>query len=1429
MARTMQEIATQILDEEETDFQKWYAEKAIKYDLNPDPDDPRHHYDYRAAYKAKVEPDKLGHWPSKFKDEGHPNRFINGIDTITGEPQKKRSMRDIMNQILSEEPELTPEQESLATFFKKPFSMTTPQEFISFAKPDLEKFEQEVKQERAMQKAEKKLGVAGYPMAFLIGHGRGWIPGLKKLNESLPDSMQKALGPEGKFGWASAVGEATGMIDKYYTALGLTAPLGPKIAVESIIKGIPAADLIGLSAPRALVWGGIKLMDNISKLVAGMEKPGIYNLFVDPLINSLAGGSLGLATGMPTTTSAILTGTAGIGIKEIVPIIRDVWEGKKMDFGTVGLDLGISLLWTGVIEALGHEQMQQAWQTAQTQYLAEKMAIKITENPDYFKNYTLHTRGGKPSAPYKPWEITDLSDIKNARIIANFFLNGFSQFAKEPIKEAVQPIVEKLTALPTPTQEAVISGITKEVAAGIPPSQVIPEKVDEISKEAIPSFEKTEEPAILEERKKRKAAFRLQFLKDMRDEVAKGEEGKRVFVETPEEIGPGHLKITGQRSSFPEWFRNKGLLKEDTLNLLDKAIAGKKRLVQTQPEQIEKLIQYRMDQFRDESTAWGKKYEDWIKYEKESEGYSPEEIETANRIAQNEAQSEIDSGNLKIVDPDKEEFNTYLEQYEKDHPDEEFFEYINKVTAEFKAKKAAGVIPLPPEPSKPWEEAAKRIKTEKETAVPKPETSEHKSLREKGKFFEGKLREYGYTDDQIKVLKNNKSFAVGGMTDEEALRITNTLKKAHDFEKSKYEGTQKQKDAAAIAAAREKRLMAHVYDHYGKNPKTPLDLPDELKDSIGKESGLFPWLRPTDKLFRRNPIAYMGYKAMEGSMLDMEHFTARENKEAEDLAKKLKLTKNERAQMADYSDKIYNRSINQKGPPDRSQLPVLNERQQQFYEYAKKKYAQRFADGSDFITGKIEEYSPWMMPFELENEFLMDLDRSKTVPKDIWASFRKERTGAMQAKEMDFVKRLEAYNRRWARVKYLRDTVKDIRENIIPQLPADIGKRLETHVFRQLSYPDTRDQAVGQFIADQANKVGAKFGKEVTIGDVQKGLQVAIDLNYMSSMGLRPYTALNRIFGMINTTADVGPEHISKGLIRYITTKDDDILDRYKIKTDYTPEIYAEFGTMDDRTDMAKARDGMMIFFRTTDRIIRELTAYSAEIKFEENWQNAIKKEDKIIQTMIRGQMATGNTDKAKQIFVREIVGNTQFFYGKKYSPLITRSLEGKIWMQYGQWPENQFELYAKWARNKDWQAGLTYGMILLGLAWLKKKTGAQWLTRKLGFAPFMGPWALERRMIPSTIEPIADLAWMVIQPTYYLTNELDEDKAKQAFERNLKKFGRDTLNYMPGAGLMRDIYGIKDIGFPIPFNKEDVQYMQPTAPVTSTPFSLRQPRKFQR
>lgn len=76
---------------DEAAFQNWYRAWSTITGMNPNPDDPRHFYDMRAAFRSgavpRIDPtDQRYHWPSQFKAPEHPNRFVGGMDTITGQP-----------------------------------------------------------------------------------------------------------------------------------------------------------------------------------------------------------------------------------------------------------------------------------------------------------------------------------------------------------------------------------------------------------------------------------------------------------------------------------------------------------------------------------------------------------------------------------------------------------------------------------------------------------------------------------------------------------------------------------------------------------------------------------------------------------------------------------------------------------------------------------------------------------------------------------------------------------------------------------------------------------------------------------------------------------------------------------------------------------------------------------------------------------------------------------------------------------------------------------------------------------------------------------------------------------------------------------------------------------------------------------------------
>ena len=86
--------------DDDVEFLDWYSNVARKSNLNPDPDDPRHYYDYRAAHKAGVKLDDSNHLPSRYKHDLHPNRFIvrKDLEIWDSKHDKKASIEDLVMQ-----------------------------------------------------------------------------------------------------------------------------------------------------------------------------------------------------------------------------------------------------------------------------------------------------------------------------------------------------------------------------------------------------------------------------------------------------------------------------------------------------------------------------------------------------------------------------------------------------------------------------------------------------------------------------------------------------------------------------------------------------------------------------------------------------------------------------------------------------------------------------------------------------------------------------------------------------------------------------------------------------------------------------------------------------------------------------------------------------------------------------------------------------------------------------------------------------------------------------------------------------------------------------------------------------------------------------------------------------------------------------------
>lgn len=241
-------------------------------------------------------------------------------------------------------------------------------------------------------------------------------------------------------GFAKTPSRLMGTIGRYAALGKLFAPLVPFISGLNILKDIPGATLpligdmspemirfgLGAATSRAATWATSKLIDNASKVATDMQDPTIKNMLLEPIEAGGWGALLGMAQvvgldmfnkghvpisltteigkeqlpnifniGKPsfggikigietslgqlenTFSHFLLTGMIG-GSRAAADKLTDMLT--KYDDFTMDdvIDIGSAALFTGVIESIGHYQVQEAWNKAQIEnWNQEKLIIKV--------------------------------------------------------------------------------------------------------------------------------------------------------------------------------------------------------------------------------------------------------------------------------------------------------------------------------------------------------------------------------------------------------------------------------------------------------------------------------------------------------------------------------------------------------------------------------------------------------------------------------------------------------------------------------------------------------------------------------------------------------------------------------------------------------------------------------------------------------------------------------------------------------------------------------------------------------------------------------------------------------------------------------------------------------------------------------------------
>jgi len=678
----------------------------------------------------------------------------------------------------------------------------------------------------------------------------------------------------------------------------------------------------------------------------------------------------------------------------------------------------------------------------------------------------------------------------------------------------------------------------------------------------------------------------------------------------------------------------------------------------------------------------------------------------------------------------------------------------------------------------------KTVKPVEETKTVTP------NLMRYGKQLEAILsREFGYKDEDFKTAKQNKSFSYkkpNSMTKHEAADVINEYEDL--IEQSAYMGGEHKKLLKEMDKLRAKFIKAkdqRVFDELIESV-----IPAELQDSIGSKFYFIDWVRPSWRVFRKDPIVEKhAYLPMSKAYTKTKRFAETAIYEARKKVKELNLTPDERRRVTIKRHIEYFYSI---GRDLGKELPVLNDREIEWDSWLTSHFEglHKFFNVERVIPYNL--YIPLINDVEAFEGSILNELYPDYLPKNITAFFEHRRKSQKADKfREDSLDLYEAYVRAGAKKYYMLPAIREARKNVLKNRLVDptMKSHFQDWGTWMMGYPAMADAT----FAAMFEKFGLDYEQAYTLS------RTLMNLVYMGGIGLRPMAALRNLLQNLNTACELGYTWMSAGLLD-LATEGSKRAREAGVLMEYAPEIYTELGR---HTEMKKLMHAMMFLFRKADETNRSVAYYSAEKKFDHffkkygNTDRFIKESGirflhKSKQAEIKALLNDGKTKEAKDAFGKEIAAKTQYLYRKESSPLIQKTLAGKIFFQFKSWPENYLELLGDWTMNKNYQAWaralVTYAM----LGFIGNQIGSKWLKKSipLGTLP-VTQWRLERMAIPASLGPLADIMLLFASPMYTGFETQNPEKVAAKFRQRLKRLGNDVLLYIPGGLAMKDLYKV--------------------------------------
>src|SRR5574343_65659 len=393
------------------------------------------------------------------------------------------------------------------------------------------------------------------------------------------------------------------------------------------------------------------------------------------------------------------------------------------------------------------------------------------------------------------------------------------------------------------------------------------------------------------------------------------------------------------------------------------------------------------------------------------------------------------------------------------------------------------------------------------------------------------------------------------------------------------------------------------------------------------------------------------------------------------------------------------------------------------------------------------------------------------------------------------------------------------------KLPTHYAEYIEHYVSGILNRPSHMDHKVAGWLESTVGGIEQFMGKSGTWNArrVQDLGNTLVDLTYLSALGFKPFTALRNTFQtLITLPTDLGgaPKdylHFAKAYTRlWQDKKAVQYLKDIGIVTDYAPELKMRpmalpFGRS---AKFQQVRDAAMWMMKSSDRLNRFVAGASALNKWESgikgfteitanNVKDVMKKVGALnrnpwVKTEIEDMISRGKVDEAKAIFVRDVVGDTQFLYGPVDAPTALRKYGtvGKTGMLFQSYFMNLASTMEKWFRSGSFPdnpklAGGQKAISMLfsnAIAYhlMEKVWGSESAMRGAFFGPF--PTEVNEFMVPAAWTPVYR-ATRTVAAALQANPEMTSEQAK--------KLLGSYMIYMPGGVQLKKTWGsTADEGF---------------------------------